>query len=239
MANLTGQNLCHNYYLRRLVGSGGMADVYEAWDQKRSTRMALKVLRRDLAHSSRFIHQFTQEAELLRKLSHPNIVRLYGFEKSDQDEVFIVMEWVDGMDLRNTLVSKNRPFTLGEVSQILQPVCVALNYAHQNDIYHCDVKTPNILLPKDGRVLLTDFGVARFSVGEVQGGTQYYMAPEQFNGGNVDARTDIYALGVTIFELLSGGTFPFRGESPDSKGSTSRDKLDGNIIIFPCPRLAA
>ncbi len=225
MTDLSGETLCNNYYLRRLVGSGGMADVYEAWDQNKVTRMAVKILRRDLARNAKFVDQFKREAEILQKLSHPNITRLYEFINAGSDIVFIVMEWVDGLNLREALIKKGRPFSPAEVEIVLEPVCVALNYAHKSKIFHCDVKTPNILLPSDGRVLLTDFGVARYSNTRVYGGTQYYMAPEQFNDGGVDARADIYSLGVTIFELFSGGMLPFRGESPDSQGSTTREKV--------------
>jgi eukaryotic-like serine/threonine-protein kinase len=238
MSDLSGEILCNRYFLCRLVGSGGMADVYESWDQKRSTRMAVKVLRRDLAHNSQFLNQFTREAELLRELSHPNIVRLYDFEKDSEDIVFIVMEWIDGGNLREALMERKKSYSLEETLQIIEPVCIALNYAHRNHVYHCDVKTPNILMPSDGRVLLTDFGVARFALDDTHGGTPYYMAPEQFNGDVVDARTDIYALGVILYELLSGGVFPFRGDAPNSKGSTSREKVAWEHINLPLPDLS-
>lgn len=223
MTDLTHVTLLNRYFLREQIGSGGMADVYQAWDNLRATRMAVKVLRRDLAQSGRFNRMFEQEAELLRKLEHPNIVRLYEFDK-EGDVVFIVMDWVEGTNLRQAINDRKRPFSLEEVSHILGPVCAALNYAHQNSVFHCDVKPGNILLHADGRVLLTDFGVARLASGDSGGGTPPYMAPEQFSGGTISAATDVYALGITIYEMLSG-LVPFRGDTPSSQGNTLREKI--------------
>lgn len=223
MTELTRVTLRNRYFLREQIGSGGMADVYQAWDNLRATRMAVKVLRRDLAQSARFNRMFEQEAELLRKLEHPNIVRLYEFDK-EGDVIFIVMDWVEGTNLRQAINDHQKPFNLEEVSHILQPVSAALNYAHQNKVFHCDVKPANILLHADGRVLLTDFGVARLASDDTGGGTPPYMSPEQFSGGVINAATDVYALGITIYEMLSG-LVPFRGETPNSQGSTLRDKI--------------
>jgi len=224
MPALIGTTLLDQYYLRELVGTGGMADVYLAWDRLRSTKMAVKVLRRDLASNIKSFQLFTKEAELLRKLEHPSIVRLYEFKK-EGDTVFIIMDWVEGTNLRQAIIEGKRPFTLPEVSNILHPVCSALHFAHQNQVFHCDIKPANILIHVDGRVLLSDFGVARLATDDISGGTPPYMAPEQFSDGEVDARTDIYALGITIFEMLSGGLVPFRGESPSSQGSTVRERI--------------
>src|SRR5690606_4717807 len=122
-----------------------------------------------------------------RQLEHPNIVRLYEFDK-EGDIAFIVMDWIEGTNLRQAIADHIRPFTPEEVMYILQPVCSALNFAHQNQVFHCDVKPGNILLHVDGRVLLTDFGVARLSTEKIGGGTPPYMAPEQFSGGVVTAQ---------------------------------------------------
>jgi serine/threonine protein kinase len=224
MTSLIGLTLLDQYYLRELVGQGGMADVYLAWDRLRATKMAVKVLRRDLVSNPKSFQLFAKEAELLRRLEHPNIVRLYEFGKED-DIVFIIMDWVEGTNLRQAIVERKKPFSLPEVSGILQPVCSALHFAHQSRVFHCDVKPANILIHVDGRVLLSDFGVARLATDNISGGTPPYMAPEQFSGSEVDARTDIYALGITIFEMLTGGKVPFRGESPSSQGSTVRARI--------------
>ena len=224
MADLLGRTLKNQYFLRELAGAGGMADVYQAWDTKRSTRMAIKVLRRDLATSPRFFRMFAKEAEVLRQLEHPNIVRLYSFENED-DITYIVMDWVQGSNLRQAIQERQHPFDLNEVAHILEPVYSALHYAHQSNVYHCDIKPANILLHEDGRVLLTDFGVARLAYEREGGGTPPYMAPEQFTSGQVDARTDIYALGVTLYEMLSGGQVPFRGDSKNTPGRTTQEKI--------------
>jgi len=236
MSDLVGTTLLDRYFLRQAVGSGGMADVYLAWDNKRAAKMAVKVLRRDLADNARFFQMFAKEAELLRKLEHPNIVRLYEFDK-DGELAFIVMDWIDGSDLRRVIGERRRPFSLDEVAYILQPVCSALNYAHENGVYHCDVKPANILLHVDGRVLLTDFGVARLATERVGGGTPQYMAPEQFSSGKVTAQSDIYALGVTIYEMFTGGQVPFRGESSNSQGSSTRDRIAWEHMNLPLPPL--
>ena len=201
-----------------------MADVYLAWDNLRSAKMAVKILRRDLIHNPRFFQMFTKEAELLRKLEHPNIVRLYEFDRQ-QDVAFIVLDWVDGTNLRQSISVRGRPFDLEYASRILQPLCSALGYAHQSQVFHCDVKPANVLLHVDGRVFLTDFGVARLAAEGTGGGTAPYMAPEQFSEGPVDGRTDVYALGVGLFELLTGGELPFRGDTPGCVGNTTRSRI--------------
>jgi serine/threonine protein kinase len=236
MINLVGNTLRDRYFLRELVGSGGMADVYLAWDKMRSAKMAIKVLRRDLANNPRFFQMFAKEAELLRKLEHPHIVRLYEFEK-ESEVAFIVMDWVDGTNVRQAITDRKKPFTLEEVNSILQPVCSALNYAHQNRVFHCDVKPANILLHVDGRVLLTDFGVARLATEKIGGGTPPYMAPEQLAGDRVNAQTDIYSLGITLYEMLSGGRVPFRGDSPSSQGSTTRERIAWEQFNLPLPSI--
>jgi serine/threonine protein kinase len=234
-SDLIGKTLVNRYFLRELVGSGGMADVYLAWDKKRSAKMAVKVLRRDLSGKATF-KTFAQEAEILRKLEHPHIVRLFEFDRDD-DLVFIIMEWVDGTNLRKAIADRRSPYTLNEISSILEPVCAALHYAHQNQVYHCDVKPANILISQTGKVLLSDFGIAQLSDSSSSGGTPPYMAPEQFTGDRLDARTDIYSLGVTIYEVLSGGILPFKGESPNSQGSTPQEKIEWEHLNLPIPQL--
>ncbi len=234
-SELVGKTLLDRYYLRERVGSGGMADVYLAWDKMRSAKMAVKVLRRDLSGNASF-KQFAHEAELLRKLEHPNIVRIFEFER-DEDTVFIVMEWVDGTNLRKAINDRRKPFKLEEVTAILEPVCSALNYAHQNKVYHCDVKPANILVNKTGKVLLSDFGIAQLADERGAGGTPPYMAPEQFSDSLLDARTDVYSLGVTVYEILSGGILPFRGDSPSSRGSTPQDRIEWEHLYLPIPPL--
>jgi serine/threonine protein kinase len=234
--DLIGHTLQDRYFLRELAGSGGMADVFSAWDNLRSTTVAIKVLRRDLANRAKTSSMFAQEAELLRRLEHPSIVRLYEFER-EGDIAFLVMDWVNGINLRDKIQKHNQPLSLAETSRILDPVCKALNYAHNKKVYHCDVKPPNILMHDDGRVLLTDFGVARLAGDDGTGGTPPYMAPEQFTEGDTGPYTDIYGLGITLYEVLSGGNLPFRGESPMGMGSTPRERIAWEHVNLPIPPL--
>lgn len=237
MSNLEGITLCNRYFLSQKVGSGGMAHVYMAWDKTRSAKIAVKILRRDSENHTRMFQMFAKEAELLRKLEHPYIVRIYEFDR-EGEIFFLVMDWVEGTNLRQAIDEHKGPFSMEEVSHVLQPICSALNYAHQNQIFHCDIKPANILIHVDGRVLLTDFGVARLAAEEKGGGTQSYMAPEQIKGRVVGASTDVYGLGITMYEMLSGGQVPFRGTSPNSKGSTKREKVEWEHCNMPLPPLS-
>ncbi len=236
MADLEGVTISGRYFLRRKVGSGGMADVYEAWDQLRNTQMAVKTLRYDKEFSPERIEAFEKEAEWLEKLEHPYIVRLYELGYLD-DLVYLVMDWVDGMDLRRHIRLRGKPFPPDEIARILHPVCIALHYTHQRKVYHCDVKPANILLAQDGRVLLTDFGVAQLSYERRGGGTPLYMAPEQVLEKPVDARSDVYGLGVTLFEMLTGGALPYRGESQQSRGvsDSHHDRIRWEHVHLPLP----
>ena len=236
MTDIVGITLKKQYFLRSLAGSGGMADVYLAWDKLRSTRMAVKVLRRDLAENKKFYQAFEKEAHLLEELQHPYIVRLYEFAR-EKDIVFIVMAWIDGTDLKKRIVNLKRPLSLADASKILEPICSALNFAHQKGAFHCDIKPSNILLHENDRdVFLADFGVARVAQEQGGGGTLPYMAPEQFARERVSAQTDIYALGITLYEMLSGGTLPYRGET-SSPGTTTRDRFAYEHIYVPLPSI--
>ena len=235
MSGLEKQMLRQQYFLRRLAGQGGMADVYEAWDQLRSAKVAVKVMRGQGANQTAFTKSFQDEAAILKKLEHPNIVRLYDFD-SQNNIVFLVMDWIDGINMRDLVQKKRAPLSVEEVSQILAAISSALNYAHLLGVFHCDVKPHNILKDRNGKVFLTDFGVARHAHETVGGGTPAYMAPEMFTKKNVDRRTDVYSLGITLYEILSGGTLPFRGDSPMSQGSNPRERTAWeHINLEPSP----
>lgn len=231
---LLGATLCGRYFLRKFAGSGGTAEVYLAWDQIRATNVAIKVLHPQIDKTS--LHLFKKEAELLRKLEHPFIVRRYDLE-CHEELIFLVMDWIEGKDLRKYISSICRPLSLDQVSKILIPVCSALSFMHQNGVFHCDIKPANILLHVDGRVLLTDFGVARLASEIFDGGTPAYMAPEQIQDLSVDARTDIYSLGVTLYECLSGGILPFSGDSASSQGNTKSERIKWEHCYKPTPPL--
>jgi eukaryotic-like serine/threonine-protein kinase len=249
MSNFTGKILQNNYFLRQHIGKGATADVYLAWDKVRHSELAVKVLHHELARDSRFINMFKKEAEFMRELRHPNIVRLFDFgedkntDKTTGKTVFIVMDYIKGSNLRGLLLERKAPFTIDEVSQILAAICKALYFAHQSKVLHCDVKPANILVSqKDGNnlsekdIFLADFGISHWALQQKGGGTPAYMAPELFKGGSVTERTDIYALGVTLYEMLSGGELPFRGET-GSPGSTPRERIAWEKGNKPLPPL--
>jgi serine/threonine-protein kinase len=234
MTELLGRTLLNRYRVDEFIGHGGMADVYKVYDSKRAVTLAIKVLRPDLAGDASLFRRFSQEAELLEALNHPHIVRLYEWHRAD-DLVFIVMDYVDGSNLREVIKDRGRPFSAAEIVQYLQPVCTALHFAHQKSVFHCDIKPSNILIGRDGRVYVSDFGVARIARGAGSLGTPTHMAPEQFEGGTVDARTDIYALGVMLYELATGGNRPFKGDSQGSSGSTLEERMEWEHLHRPPP----
>ena len=211
------------YVLNRMLASGGGGTVYEAQHRLLGRRVAVKVLRRELASSPQMVTRFLREARAVNLIKHPHIVDVYEFGELPDGRPFYVMELLEGIDLRTLLTEKGR-FSPPEVVELLEPVCSALEAAHAQGIVHRDLKASNILIcQRDGRAFpkLLDFGIAKLLQPEngEQGltvvgtrlGTSYTMAPEQIRAAPVDARTDIYALGVVLFHLLTG-QYPFRGE---------------------------
>ena len=206
MEDLVGQTLLERYRVDEFIGRGGMAEVYRAYDMRRRITVALKFLREDLAEDEVFLRRFRREAKVLETLQHPSIVRYFGFEESD-DWHFLVVEFIDGEGLRKKLSRLETPLTLEQTLHILEPVCNALHYAHAEGIFHCDVKPANIMIDHDGRVVVADFGISKLAESATltygSTGTPAYMAPEQCRGQKVDARSDIYALAITAFEMLT------------------------------------
>ena len=236
MHDLSGQHFSDQYILQEMIGSGGMADVYKAWDSVRAITMAVKILHPELSHDKRVLAMFEKEAKILKEFGHPNIARLYEFRRH-QDYHYLVLEWIDGQSLDKVLKSRKKPFSVDEVSTILLPVTSALHYLHNEEHLHCDIKPANILIARNRKIYLTDMGVARSIKSTSTGGTPPYMAPEQFQSGQLSKQTDIYALGITVFELLSGGVLPFRGHSTHSQGSTLNEKIAWEHINLPLPDL--
>ena len=216
-----------------------MSDVYRVWDQQRSVWLAMKVLHDDLAGDMVFLRRFKREAETLEKLQHPHIVRFYGTAEAEE-LVFMLMEYVEGSTLRAEIARQRCPLPLERVLEIMRPVCAALHYAHQLGIAHCDVKPANIMIHKNGNVLVADFGIARLTeavttVTMVGAGTPAYMAPEQVRGENPTPQTDIYALGVVLFEMLTGGERPFTGEMATITGTTGEKVRWEHVNAYPLP----
>jgi serine/threonine protein kinase len=236
MDDLTNTTLLDRFQIIKRKGSGQIADLYQAFDKIKSIKVAVKVLHRDRAQNRNFIKYFDDEAHLQSELSHPHIVRLYDFYKTS-NLVFIVMDWVEGISLREKIDQNSKPISLSEAGKILDPICKALNYAHTMKIIHCDVKPANILIDNHGKALITDFGIARYSFESNTGGTPPYMAPEQFAGKAISSRTDVYGLGITLYEMLSGGKVPYRGDTPNSMGTTLREKIFWEVMHLPLPDL--
>lgn len=245
MADLTGTTIQNQYFLKKLIGKGRMANVYLGWDKKRAHELAVKVLHSELANDSRFFRMFKKETDFMGKLPHPNIVRLYDFgidKKGNEKIAFIVMDY-KVCNLRHLIARRAQPLSLDETSQVLFAMCKALYFAHQSKVFHCDVKSANILLSHDEKspiyekdVFLADFGISRWALEQAGGGTPAYMAPELFEGGIVTEQTEIYAMGVTLYEMLSGGQLPFKGES-SSHGSNPRKRIAWEKANKPLPPL--
>jgi len=212
------------YLLTRELASGGGGTVYEAQHKLLGRKAAVKILRRELAASPQMVARFLREALAVNMIKHPSIVDIYEFGELPDGRPFYVMELLEGHDLRKLLTERGR-FPPEEVLEILRPVCSALEAAHAQGIVHRDLKASNIhIMDSNGQrtVKLLDFGIAKLMQPEnaeagltVVGtrlGTSYTMAPEQIRGDGVDPRTDIYALGVVLYHLLTG-QYPFRAET--------------------------
>lgn len=226
MPNLIGQTLLNQYRVDSFVASGGMGAVYKVWDLKRNVALAMKVLHADFADDPTAFKYFQREARALQKLRHPNIVPFYGLLQTNQI-TFILEEYIDGPTLREVLHQNPQGMTISDALVYMKALCSALVFAHSNDVIHCDIKPGNVMLDSGGQVFLADFGIARHaesSTTTIAGaGTPAYMAPEQIRGEPVNAATDVYALGVMLFEMLAGQR-PFRGDEPQTKGVTTAER---------------
>ncbi len=224
MALLLGKTLKNRYRVDEFLGRGGMAEVYKVWDTQRGVPLAMKVLRDDLAEDIVFMRRFEREAQNLTRLQHPNIVRCYGLEQEGRT-AFMLMDYIEGGTLRSEIFDAHGSLTMQRILEIMQPVCSALSYAHQMGMVHCDVKSANIMIHKNGTVYLADFGIARgMDAGTstmVGMGTPAYMAPELIKGQDPTPQTDIYALGIVLYEMLTGGERPFTGERATITGTTA------------------
>ncbi len=240
MKDLTGQVLGERYRVDAFIDRGGMATVYRAFDLQDRVMLALKALHPDLAEDGVFTRRFTAEATVLQRLLHPNIVRLHSFQQYGP-LACLFLEFIDGITLRRRIYDAGTGFPLDEIRHWLKPVCDGLAYAHQVGVYHCDIKPANIMITRQGRVVVSDFGIARTAGGTVATmsmlGTPEFMAPEQWLGRKMDARTDIYALGITIYEMATGGERPFTGSQANTSGSLlEKLRWEHLNLVPPSPR---
>ncbi|CAN2240978.1 STKc_PknB_like domain containing protein [Candidatus Planktophila vernalis] len=222
MSDLSGELIDGRYQLTRQVANGGMASVYEAIDTRLDRKVAVKIMHPHLAQDEAFVNRFIREAKAAAALSHPNIVAVQdqGWNQNGVPAVFIVMELIEGHTLREYLNERGR-FEIKDAINYLTPILSALAAAHDLGIVHRDMKPENILISKEGRVKIADFGLAR---GELIGSTMTaessvilgsvsYLSPEQVQRGVADSRSDVYAVGIVAFEMLTGEK-PFLGETP-------------------------
>ena len=222
-----GTLLNNRYQLLQRVGSGGMAEVFRARDSMLERYVAIKVLRADYTGNESFQERFRQEARAAANLSHPNIVTVHDFGL-DRGQLFIVMEHVPGSDLK-TLLRKRGRFTVEEAIPLIVQACAGIGYAHRAGLVHCDVKPHNMLVTPDKRLKVTDFGIARALAtihpeehSEVVWGSPQYFSPEQAAGEPPSPASDVYSLGIVLYELLTG-SLPFNATTPQELGRMHLD----------------
>jgi eukaryotic-like serine/threonine-protein kinase len=213
---LIGKRLSGRYKVLEMIGGGGMANVYLAHDMILDRDVAVKMLRLDFANDEEFIRRFRREAQSATSLAHPNIVNIYDVGE-ENDLYYIVMEYVEGQTLKQ-YIQINSPLQVEETLEIMKQLTSAISHAHQNHIVHRDIKPQNILVDRFGNVKITDFGIAMAlsatSITQTNSvlGSVHYLSPEQARGGMANKKSDIYSLGIVMFELLTG-RLPFSGES--------------------------
>src|SRR3954451_15626649 len=211
-----GDTFDNRYFVTRKLCSGGMADVYLAEDQELGRRVALKLLNDRHANDEQFVERFRREAQSAAGLNHPNIVSIFDRGQAE-GTYYIAMEYLDGRTLKELLV-RNGPTPVPIAIDYARQILSALSFAHRNGIVHRDIKPHNIVVGTDGRLKVTDFGIARSGASQMTEagsivGTAQYLSPEQARGAPVDARSDLYSLGIVLYEMLTGKV-PFTGDAP-------------------------
>src|SRR5579859_4792303 len=216
MSDLVGKTL-GIYRLEMPLGKGGMATVYRAYQSAVKRYVAIKVMAANLADDPGFVQRFSREAQVIASLQHPHILPIIDYGQSDGLH-YLVMPYLEGGSLEDRM--RKQPLTLREATRFLDQIASALDYAHRRGVVHRDFKSSNVLLDNDENVYLTDFGIARLvgsdakltATGVIMG-TPAYMSPEQAIGRPVDGRSDIYSLGVVVYEMVTR-RLPFVGDTP-------------------------
>ncbi len=216
---LVGAVIDGRYKIDKIIGVGGMAVVYRAYDGLMKRTVAVKMLKDEIANDEESVRRFINESKAVAMMSHPNIVNIYDVSVRE-DLKYIVMEYVEGITLKNYM-TKRGALTLREIISYTEQILTALRHAHSKGIVHRDIKPQNIMLLKDGIVKVTDFGIAKLPNAETVTltdkaiGTVYYISPEQASGQEIDQRSDLYSLGVMMYEMATG-VLPFTADSPVS-----------------------
>ena len=216
MDKYTGKRLDGRYEIHELIGTGGMAVVYRAYDTIDDRVVAIKILKDEFADNSEFIRRFKNESKAIAVLSHPNIVKVYDVSFGDRIQ-YIVMEYIDGITLKDYL-SHQKDIKWQEAVHFTAQILSALNHAHSKGVIHRDIKPQNIILLQDGTIKVTDFGIARFSKSKTRTmtdkaiGSVHYIAPEQARGDLTDEKADIYSVGVMLYEMTTG-ELPFEADN--------------------------
>ncbi len=214
-----GQIFDRRYKVKKVIGTGGMAVVFEAYDMLKNRPVAVKMLKDEIARDIQAVKRFINESKAVAMLSHPNIVNIYDVSVKD-DLKYIVMELVEGITLKNYMIKKGA-LSFKEVISITEQILRALEHAHAKGIVHRDIKPQNIMLLKNGSIKVTDFGIAKLPNAETVTmtdkaiGTVFYISPEQASGRQIDHRSDLYSLGATMYEMATG-KLPFTADSPVS-----------------------
>jgi serine/threonine-protein kinase len=213
----TGSTFAGRYQIIEELGKGGMGKVYRVLDKRLKEEVALKLIKPEIASDKETIERFSSELKLARRISHRNVGRMYELMEAE-GTYFITMEYVPGQDLRR-LIRQTGQLTTGKAISIARQVCEGLSEAHGLSVVHRDLKPGNILIDRDGNAKIMDFGIARsISAKGITGagvmlGTPEYMSPEQVDGKDVDQRSDIYSLGVILYQMVTGRV-PFEGDTP-------------------------
>jgi serine/threonine-protein kinase len=215
-----GYKLNNRYQIIELLGQGGMSSVYRAWDPKLRRNVAVKIIHPHLSENPRFVRRFGAEAAAVARLRHPNIRQVFDFDH-DGETFYMILEFLPGETLKERLAGLRQMgqlMPLAETISITQQICSAVAYAHKNGVIHRDIKPANVVISPQGEAVLTDFGIAKmvgteqFTATGSMVGTAAYISPEQVEGKPVDHRADIYAIGVMLFEMVSGYP-PFEADS--------------------------
>lgn len=217
MDKYVGKKLDGRYEIQELIGVGGMATVYKANDIKNNRTVAIKILKDEFSRNSEFIRRFKNESKAIAVLSHPNIVKVYDVSFGDVMQ-YIVMEYIDGITLKEYLEQQENKIEWKMAVYFTSQILKAMQHAHEKGIVHRDVKPQNMMLLQDGTIKVTDFGIARFSNTETRTmtdkaiGSVHYIAPEQARGDRTDGKSDVYSIGVMLYEMLTG-KLPFEADS--------------------------